>query len=216
MNEPNTPANSHLSADRRGDSAPPDKLLLFNNPILNRIIVLVLLACLSITCPVSGVYADDSTEANGENPFGLEMCHDKKLRVAFLCDPDWDYQLVEDGLLVIMSRDPIVTITFARIDSEITHLPKLNKSVLSKKNLYEKGFRRDLMQINGRDVIIVRAFAKKDASRRVLDHFFMRDEKLFGVLFSVTPKDKWDEFKFKIKAVADSISFPEDTADSDL
>lgn len=173
---------------------------------VNNLILILLGVLLCLPQPVSFA----SEEKSENNQYGLESCHDKKLRVGFLCNPGWGYQLVEDGLLVVIASDPIVTVTFARIDSEISRLPKLNKSVLMGKNLYQKGFRRELTTLNDQDVVIVRAFSKKNPDRRVLDHFFIHEDKLFGVLFSVSPKVQWDEYKFLIKEVADSIMLYKD------
>lgn len=137
--------------------------------------------------------------------YGLESCNDKVLSIEFLCNPDWEYHISEGALMVVISSQPLVTATFAKIDSSVSFLTQLNKEELVKKNLYRTGFKQELTKTNGQDSVVVRAFSRSEPQRRVLDYFFIHEGGLFGALFAVSPIDDWDDYKFLIKTMADSI-----------
>lgn len=137
--------------------------------------------------------------------FGLQTCNDKTLAVEFLCNPQWEFHVSEHALLVVISKEPLVTATFARLDAEINYLYQLDKTELTKRNLYTKGFKADLRKVNGQDAMVVRAFSRSEPQRRVLDFFYIHQGELFGALFAVHPIDSWDEYKFLIKTISESI-----------
>ena len=141
--------------------------------------------------------------------YELQTCSEAALQVEFLCNPAWDYHLSEDALLVVISQDPMVTMTFARMDSEINYLYQMNKNELAKKDLYRQGFKADLRKVNGQDALVVRAFSRSEPQRRVLDFFYIHQGQLFGALFAVHPIDSWDEYKFLIKTISESIELIE-------
>lgn len=141
--------------------------------------------------------------------YQLEPCNEAELAIEFLCNPAWEYHVSKDALLVVISKEPLVTATFARMDAEVNYLYQLNKNTLAKKNLYRKGFKADLKKVNGQDVMVVRAFSRSEPQRRVLDFFYIHQGELFGALFAVHPIDNWDDYKFLIKAISESIQLLE-------
>lgn len=162
----------------------------------------------------AGAYAQPGRE-DMIAKYELQTCTEAALQVQFLCNPSWDYHLSEDALLVVISSEPLVTATFARMDAEINYLYQLNKNTLANKNLYRKGFKADLREVNGEDVMVVRAFSRSEPQRRVLDFFYIHQGQLFGALFAVHPIDSWDDYKFLIKTISESIELLE-TPDGDL
>lgn len=141
--------------------------------------------------------------------YALQSCDEAELAVRFLCNPDWEYHVSGDALLVVISKEPVVTATFARVDAEINYLYQLNKTELASRNLYRKGFKADLRKVNGNDVMVVRAFSRSEPQRRVLDFFYIHQGELFGALFAVHPIDNWDDYKFLIKTISESIELLE-------
>lgn len=137
--------------------------------------------------------------------YELESCNDSNLKIEFLCNPKWEYHISNGALMVTISSEPMVTATFARLDSGMTHLAKLTMDDLTKRNLYRTGFKSEYIKINGQDSVVVRAFSRSEPERRVLDYFYIHDGGLFGVLFAVSPIDDWDNYKFLIKTMAESI-----------
>lgn len=112
---------------------------------------------------------------------------------------------LEGALMVVISSQPMVTATFAKLDSKVTILSKLNRDDLINRNLYRTGFKSEQGVINGNDVVVVRAFSRSEPERRVLDYFFIHNGELFGALFAVSPIDDWDNYKFLIKTMSESI-----------
>lgn len=137
--------------------------------------------------------------------YELESCNDKTLMIEFLCNPKWEYHISEGALMVVISSQPMVTATFAKIDSSVTILAKLNREDLIKRNLYRTGFKTEQGVVNGSDTVVVRAFSRSEPERRVLDYFFIHNGVLFGALFAVSPIDDWDNYKFLIKTISESI-----------
>ena len=137
--------------------------------------------------------------------YGLQGCSEPSLAVEFLCNPEWEYHVSENALLVVISKEPMVTATFARMDAEVNYLYQLNKTELAKRNLYTKGFKADQRKVNGQDALVVRAFSRSEPQRRVLDFFYIHQGELFGALFAVHPIDSWEEYKFLIKTISESI-----------
>lgn len=142
--------------------------------------------------------------------FQLEPCREAELKIEFLCNPAWEYHMSGEALLVVISKEPAVTVTFARMDARINYLYEINKATLAEKNLYRKGFKADLRKVNGQDVLVVRAFSRSEPQRRVLDFFYIHQGELFGALFAVNPIDEWDNYKFLIKTISESIKLFKD------
>ena len=136
-----------------------------------------------------------------------DMCQVKDLGVKFLCQKDWAIRPVDDAVLVIISAEPDVTLIVARIDSRIKFLSQLTNSFLETKERYARGFRTERVKFADREAIKVKAFAKDKPQKRLLDYYFINDSSLYGVLFSVKPKEDTDDYKFLFQDIIDRFEF---------
>ncbi len=153
----------------------------------------------------TSTFAKDSKKNSNQD--NLRMCRNKALNVAFLCDPQWKMQTIDDAVLVVIDSDPTVTLIIAKIDSHIQFLSQMSKPTLENLDQYADGFRLDRIKRGGKDYVEVKAFAKDNIDKRILDYYMVHDLKLYGVLFSVTPKENWDKYKFLIQEIKDSFKF---------
>jgi len=159
-----------------------------------------------VEIPIS-VLVEDFPEINevifqNEN---LELCGDSDLNILFLCDPEWVMQPADDAVLVVISSEPLVTLIIAKIKSDIKFLGQLTNMKLREMKQYKKGFQTENVNIADIRAIKVKAFSKDNEDKRVLDYYFMYDQSLYGLMFSVSPKQNWEKYKYLVKSIADSI-----------
>ncbi|MBU0469715.1 MAG: hypothetical protein KKD07_00970 [Candidatus Omnitrophica bacterium] len=143
------------------------------------------------------------------NSSELITCSIDKFGIRFLCDPHWDIQDIDDNIFVTISKTPSVILTFAKIDSKIAFSQQISLEFLKQRNLYSDGFKMEDVKFAGKNAIKVKAFSKTEPNMRRSDYFLINDSSLYGILFSVYPKESWEDFKFIIKTVEDSIFFIE-------
>lgn len=136
-----------------------------------------------------------------------DLCTNEGLGVQYFCDPQWKRRDIDDAVLIIISSDPAVTLTITKINSRILYMEQLTKRMLEDKALYAKGFRTRNVTFANKKAIQVKAFSRQHSGRRLLDYYFVHDGKLYAVLFSVYPKEKWDDYKFLIKKIGESFDF---------
>jgi hypothetical protein len=135
-----------------------------------------------------------------------QFCTDRRLGISFYCDLNWDIKQAEEAILVVMSTNPMVTMIIAKIESPVMFIGQLNRKILNTMNQYADGFVVEHVSYMGQPFMKVKALAKTDQDRRILDHYFIHKGKLFGVLFSVKPAAKWDSYKHLIEKVLQSMS----------
>lgn len=166
-------------------------------------LIILCFVFLNFMMTFSGLAAElESTENQESN-----ICVNPKLGIQFYCEDKWKVRMLDDAVLVVISSEPMATVTVARIDTDIKYLSQLTHKVLKDKELYKEGFRAERSKLGGKDTLQIKAFSKQYADRRVLDFFFIHEEALYGVLFAVYPKDSWDQYKFLIKNIVDSFEF---------
>lgn len=160
---------------------------------------MMIVGMLAITLSAEGnVQAYEAPEA---------LCEDDVLAIKFPCHPDWEIETVENAALIIMKKEPDITGIIARLDSRIKFLPQLTRDFLEEKGRYSDGFRIETVNFAGRSAVKVKAFSRENPDKRLLDYYFIHQETLFGLLFSVEPKDETEEAMFLFKAIADGFEF---------
>jgi hypothetical protein len=132
-------------------------------------------------------------------------CTDRRLNLRFYCENGWKIQQADEAVLVVASSDPMVTLIVARIDSSITLLGQMTKKILDDMKQYRNGYMTEYVTYNDQQFFRVKALAQSDSEKRILDHYFIHEGKLYSILFSVKPKAKWDEHKFLIEKVLQSL-----------
>jgi len=146
----------------------------------------------------------------------FETCTDRQLNIKFSCKENWKLLPIDNAVLIVISSEPAVTLTIAKMDSDIVFLGQLTKMKLQEMGLYQDGFQINRVKFAQRDALEIKAFSKQYPGRRLLDYFFVHNQALHGVLFSVHPKEQWDEQQFLIRQIADSFQFlPEVKPSSD-
>ncbi|HBG61857.1 MAG: hypothetical protein A2Y03_03280 [Omnitrophica WOR_2 bacterium GWF2_38_59] len=143
------------------------------------------------------------------NDSELITCTIDKFGIKFSCDPHWTIQDIDNNIFVTISNTPSVILTFAKIDSKITFAHQISFEFLEQRNLYADGFKMEDVKFANKNAIKVKAFSKTEPDMRRSDYFLIDGSALYGILFSVYPKESWDDFKFVLKTVEDSIVFTE-------
>jgi len=136
-----------------------------------------------------------------------KTCVNQPLEIKYLCREDWKVRDVDGSVLIIISSDPTVTLTITKIDSSVNFLSQLTQPALQDMDLYAEGFQTEQVNFAGRDALKVKAISKKYSDIRILDYFLVHDRNLYGVLFSVYPKEHWENYQFIIKKIVESFEF---------
>lgn len=145
----------------------------------------------------------EKIKADEENLF---PCYARGCGLAFLCNPQWEIRMVDkDSMIITISSEPFVTLAISRIDSKIGLLGQLNRSFFTEKQIYTDNFQNEYTTFAGRDAVLLRAFSKEEPDMRYLGYFYIYQGTLNSVLFAVYPQERWEDYKFFIKRIADSF-----------
>jgi len=140
---------------------------------------------------------------------GLFDCRLYDPSMEFLCNPDWETQKVQGTTIIKVSVDPYVAMSVSRVSSDIVYVEQLSHSFFEERKLYEKGFTQDFVKLAGMDAVQVKAFSKREPDMRFLSYFFFHKGTLYNILFSVYPKERWEEYKFLFKRIKNSFKLEE-------
>jgi len=142
-----------------------------------------------------------------ESQKDLATCLYEPFNVTFLCDTKWES--LEDTNLVIyrVSSSPAVSLTITKVSDTFKYLEQINKSDLILTEQYADNFVLQDTVIKGQKVKQVSGFAKASPNIRYLDYYMVNNGSLYSVLFAVDPKESWDNYKFLVKTIADSVEF---------
>lgn len=146
---------------------------------------------------------------NNQKNKGINDCADSEFGIRFYCQADWKWKRVDDAILIIISENPTVTMTVSKVEVPIKYLSQLTRELLGSTGLYEEGFQTEFIEMSGKNVLQVKAFSKYDGNIRLNDFYYIRHNHLYGILFSVNPKDAWDSEQYKIKKIKESLAFLE-------
>lgn len=128
--------------------------------------------------------------------------------VQFMCDLKWKVINAETPAQaqIILSEEPLVTIDWKKFDQNIRFLAQLNKFFFEDTGLYAQGFSTEKVDFAGHDAVLVKGYDKNlpDAQRR--DYFYLHDNKLVSISFTLSPKDEWDQGKEIIEEVKESFA----------
>lgn len=147
-------------------------------------------------------------ERSGSTGVLLKDCLESNLRMKYLCDFAWrDSAEDQYGVYYEINTNPRVVFRIVKFDLDILYIQQLSKERLASLGRYQDGFRTEEVSIAGTKAIKVKAFAIDDNQTRLSDYYFVRDKILYAVLFSVNPKEKWDEYQFIFQEIAQSLRF---------
>lgn len=140
------------------------------------------------------------------NTVTSNICSDSEFGVEFYCDPNWNWRRVEDAILIIISEKPLVTMSITKINSPFKFLGQVSNVFLKEKMLYQDGFQTERVQFLGGEAVHVKAVSMNFPDIRLSDYFFIRNNALYGVLFSVHPKNEWVNYQFTIQKIVQSFT----------
>ena len=169
----------------------------------------VILFCCAVLLVRTEILLSAETTPQATDALLLHTCRDDQFGVKFLCDTNWELEIHDDAVLLIISSDPAVTMTVAKTATPLTYLSQMNIKFLEDMGNYSDGFQTEQTRLAGHDAVKVKAFSREFPEVRVLDYYILRDKNLYSVLFSVNPKEEWERYKFFIKQIVDSFSFIE-------
>lgn len=175
---------------------------MFFNFFKNKILITVFLISTGFCASFAHAKEDETVAL-----MRLEPCKDERLGISILCNPDWELEEYEDTMLIIISSDPAVTLTIAKINESVNFLEELNMEYLKEIGQYMDGFQIEKVTVNKEKAIMVKAFSQQYPDIRLLDYYFLHDKALYGVLFSVNPREDWDKYKTLLKKIAESFKF---------
>ena len=157
---------------------------------------------------VSSQPAAPQIEARSKVPgVTLNHCSDGELGVRFLCDFGWQQRKFDGILLFTIASDPAVKMKIVRIDMDILYIHQLSRDSLADLGRYAKGFVTEEVTVAGQNAIKVKAFALGDPGDRLCDYYFVHNKALYGLMFSVAPKDRWDDYQFLFQDIVDHFRF---------
>ena len=138
----------------------------------------------------------------------LNDCRDSRLGVVFLCDYTWEKKPIDaDAVIFTVEKEPAVTFKIVKIDTEIHYIQQLSRDMLEAIGQYKEGFVMEETKVSGLKAIKVKAYSREDPAMRLSDYYLVRDQVLYAVMFSVTPKEKWDNYNFVLKKIIQSVEF---------
>lgn len=141
-------------------------------------------------------------------PDEVHYCQDDQMRVQFLCNPDWIMEEDESGSrLIVISEDPLVTLTLAKEDGSVITLKDLTWPVLKEMGQYQDDYALNYVTVAGRDTINTEAIAVTDGDMRLSDFYMTRDGVLYTFLFAVKPKDQFTQVMPLIFNIMNSVQF---------
>ena len=94
-----------------------------------------------------------------------------------------------------------------KVDMDILFIQQLSRDKLEAMERYSQGFVVDEVEVAGVKAIKVKAFLKEDSQTRLCDYYFVRNKTLYSLMFSVTPKEQWNKYKFLFQDVVSHFEF---------
>lgn len=155
---------------------------------------------------VAGAQTEDAGPGETAPP-ALRRCSDPKLGFRVLCDPQWSYQEYPNAILLIISSEPAVTVTVAKIKTDIRFIGQLNRDKLLALGQYADGFQVEDARLADQRAVRVKGFSSRYPSIRLMDYYLLHDQQLYSVMFSCNPKESWDDYKFLMQKIVESFVF---------
>jgi hypothetical protein len=156
--------------------------------------------------------ADESLKEieEAQGVIDIHPCLDERLGVELLCNRQWKQEVEPHAVMMVISPNPAVLLTVARAEEPVTGIEELTVERLKALGQYaEEGFKAEKVTVNGNQAIRVEGFAKDYPELRLLDFYVIHDYTLYSFLFSVNPKEEWDNYSVLFGKIAQSIKIPD-------
>lgn len=140
-------------------------------------------------------------------PPGMEKCTSNEVGIVFACDPSWKLDRQDKTLKITISKVPLVEMIVEKSDQKIHFISELNEEAFASMGRYEKGFHFEHLTHCDRETIKINGYLKGHPQARVSDFYLIDHLHLHSVKFTVDPKEAWEEYKWLIKGITDSMNF---------
>ena len=138
-------------------------------------------------------------------------CYNDMFKVKFLCHKGW---VIEEGddesLFVIIQESPKLTFSIMKLTDGVKYIDQFNREHFEDIDLYQDGFQIESRDIAGKRAIKIKAFSKEYENMRLSDYYFVHNESLYGVFFSLSPKEEWSQYAKIVNRIVKSVKFIED------
>lgn len=173
---------------------------------LKKNIILLCLFLLSTTIAFASLTKIEKTFTYPRR-LSVDVCRSRGLGIEIACKPSWEFIEKETAALLRIADYPETLVIIAKTDSSIVFLEQLTRGDLESTGRYARGFEFEEVLLDGQKALKVKAFSNGDTSARLVDYYFIRDEALWGLFFSVQPLEGWEEVKFLFVDLVKSFHF---------
>jgi len=137
----------------------------------------------------------------------IETCQMKDWGVQFACDLSLEViDKNQEVIQVVLSKDPMVTLSWERFNNNVRFLGQLNRFFFEKFDFYQDGFKTESVQFAGHQAVLVKGYAKQQPDVQTRDYYYLYGDKLFGVFFRLSSIDKLGAGELVVKKAKDSFS----------
>lgn len=169
-------------------------------------------ACLLLMIIVFSVctgLAKETVAPNGQPKIkeDLQFCRDDKMGVKFLCDPDWELVTDKNMLMVVLSSNPVVSMTISKSDKPVIFIQQLTESVIKEMGQYAPGFKTEMVRWGQREVVKVEGIADGHPGTVLRDYYLIKDMNLYGLLFATESSNGFAGFEPLIDRILESFQF---------
>lgn len=145
-------------------------------------------------------------EPQGQKPF-LQRCTSEETGIAFACDSKWKLTRQLRTLKVTISETPSVEMEISENDQSIHFISELNQEAFENTGRYEPGFHFEHLTYCNRETIKINGYLKDQPQVRVSDFYLIDHNRIHSIKFTVNPKEAWEDHKWLIKEIVDSMHF---------
>ncbi len=138
----------------------------------------------------------------------LSTCKIKEFGVQFMCNPEWEIadSRHPDESPVIISQDPLITLTWKKFPIKIRYLGQVNQLFLEDSANYASGFKTEQVEFAGYPAVAVKGYDQNFPETQRQDYYYIYDQHLIGISFAITPAQRWEEKKRWLKEIKESFA----------
>lgn len=148
-------------------------------------------------------------KSKGSNAFekALTKCVSEETGIVFACDPAWHKTHQGNKMTVIINAAPRIEMILEEDSQKLHFMSELSRRAFESMGRYEDGFHLEHLTHCGRETIKINGYLFGQPNTRVSDFYLIDHAQLHFIRFAVDPKESWDEYKWLIKRIIDSVSF---------
>ena len=137
----------------------------------------------------------------------MHKCVSEEVGITFACDPHWKLNRLGKVLKIVISETPRVEMAIEETDQKIRFMSELSREALAEMGRYEDNFNVERLRHCERETVKVNGYLKGDPETRISDFYLVDHAHIHSIKFTVEPEEAWDEYKWLIKEIVDSLSF---------